>query len=64
MAEKNYRDEMKMFLLRCQHCGEEGRLDLNLEEMPTEQAKAFIERHIEKCEESFREKPRWGVSIP
>ena len=62
MAEKNYRVEMQMFQLKCEGCGVNEPLDL--EKMPTEQAKAFIERHIEMCEESFREKPPWSVSIP
>ena len=54
---------MQMFKLECLHCRESKRLDLDLEKMPTEQAQAFIEQHIEKCGEGFREKPEWSVVI-
>ena len=59
MADQSSRMGNQMFRLRCQHCQEAESLDLD--KMLTEQAKAFIERHLEKCEDEFRKKPPWTV---
>ena len=52
-----YRDGLKMFNLQCRYCRESEALDL--EKLPTEQAKAFLEHHIEKCEDGYRKLPTW-----
>ena len=61
MADQSYRMGKQMFQLRCQNCRVSEPLELDLDKMPTEQAKDFIERHLEKCEDEFRKKPPWTV---